>query len=117
MIETTLCIGRFRKGIDSNESVFLFVIMRDGHRFDRNLERSLRDSIRSGLSARHVPRFIVPVKEIPMTVNGKKVETLVKQTISTGELPKRISSTVSNSHCLEHFRQYYNVEEAVRARL
>ena len=47
-IETTLCIGRSRKGIDTDESVFLFVVMRDGHRFDRGLERSLRDAIPLG---------------------------------------------------------------------
>ena len=118
IIETTLCVGRTRKGIDSDESVFLFVIMRPGHRFDAVLDRQLRDAIRSGLSARHVPRFVVPVPEIPMTVNGKKVETLVKQTICTGEVPKRMSSTVANGHCLEAFRQFYHVGEVpVRARL
>ena len=117
-IETTLCIGRKRKGLDTDESVFLFVIMRDGFRFDHTLESKLRAAIRSGLSARHVPRFVVPVQEIPMTVNGKKIETLVKQTICTGEVPKRISSTVANPHCIEHFRKYYSFEESkLRSRL
>jgi acetoacetyl-CoA synthetase len=61
---------------------------------------------------------VIPVKEIPMTVNGKKVETLVKHVISTGEFPHRISSTVANRHCLEDFKQYYAAEEeAIRARL
>ncbi|CAG9951562.1 unnamed protein product [Clonostachys rosea f. rosea IK726] len=109
-IETTLCVGRTRKGLDTDESVFLFVIMREGHRFDATLEKNIRDAIRSGLSARHVPRFVLPVKEIPITVNGKKVETLVKQVICSGEMPKRISSTVVNSGCLESFRQYYHLE-------
>jgi acetoacetyl-CoA synthetase len=109
-------VGRNRKGIDSDESVFLFVVMRDGYVFDKVLSQSLRDAIRAGLSARHVPRFVLPVKEIPMTVNGKKVETLVKQTISTGEIPKRISPTVANSQCLQEFRQYYSVEMATSIR-
>ncbi|KAF5010850.1 hypothetical protein FDECE_3023 [Fusarium decemcellulare] len=118
IIETTLCIGRTRKGIDDDESVFLFVVMRQGCRFDAALDERLRSAIRSGLSARHVPRFVLPVKEIPMTVNGKKVETLVKETICTGELPKQVSSTVANPRCLEDFRQYYYMEEtAPRARL
>ncbi|KAF4473036.1 acetoacetate- ligase [Fusarium albosuccineum] len=117
-IETTLCVGRTRKEIDDDESVFLFVVMRQGCRFDAALDERLRSAIRSGLSARHVPRFVLPVKEIPMTVNGKKVETLVKETICTGEFPKRVSSTVVNPRCLEDFRQYYYIEEtAPRARL
>lgn len=117
-IENTLCIGRRRKGLDSDESVFLFVVMRDGCHFDSAMDRSIRDAIRAGLSARHVPRFVIPVKEIPMTVNGKKVETLVKQTICTGEFPQKMSSTVMNGHCLKDFIKYYSVEEAsIRARL
>ena len=93
--------------------------MRQGHQFNHNIKQHLRDAIKTGLSARHVPRFVIPVKEIPMTVNGKKVETLVKQTISTGEFPKLISSTVSNSQCLKEFTQYYHIEElsSIRARL
>lgn len=92
--------------------------MREGHTFDAALEKRLRDAIRSGLTARHVPRFVIPVKEIPMTVNGKKVETLVKQVISTGEFPARISSTVANRGCLDGFKQFYHVEErAVLAKL
>ncbi|OAQ77921.1 acetoacetate-CoA ligase [Purpureocillium lilacinum] len=118
IIDTTLCVGRRRDGIDNDESVFLFVSMREGFQFDGTLETSLREAIRAGLSARHVPRFIIPVLEIPVTVNGKKVETLIKQTISTGKIPQRISSTVANPRCLESFRRYYVLEEgSVRARL
>ncbi len=114
---TTLCVGRKRRGLDSDESVFLFVVMRSGHDFTPNLEEQLKDAIRRGLSARHVPRFVVPVKEIPMTSNGKKVETLVKEVISTGQMPATISSTVVNPHCLEEFRQFYHLEPQVRAKL
>ena len=98
--------------------MFLFVIMRDGYQFDKPLDRQLRDAIRAGLSARHVPRFVFAVKEFPTTVNGKKVETLVKQTISTGSLPTRVSSTVTNAHCLKEYQQYYYVGDSpIRARL
>ena len=116
-IETTLCIGRKRPRLDADESVFLFVIMRAGHSFDAALETALRDAIRSALTPRHVPRFIVPVKEIPMTVNGKKVETLVKEVICTGQFPKRISSTVANRECLHDFKRFYRVQEPSRAKL
>lgn len=118
IIETTLCVGRCRDGLDSDESVFLFVVMREGRQFDSQLDRKLRSAIRAGLSARHVPRFVYPVKDIPTTVNGKKVETLVKQTISTGASPKKVSSTVSNAHCLEDFKQFYFAgDQPIRARL
>ncbi|EXJ71213.1 acetoacetate-CoA ligase [Cladophialophora psammophila CBS 110553] len=117
MITTSLCVGRKRRGLDFDESVFLFVVMRPGHPFTSDLEKLLKDTIRQSLSSRHVPRFVVEVREIPMTSNGKKVETLVKKVISTGKLPRTTSSTVINPGCLETFRHFYHLEPGVRARL
>ena len=110
-IESTLCIGRRRQGRDTDESVFLFVIMREGHRLTPALVQQLRVAIRSGLSARHVPRFFFQVEEFPTTSNGKKVEILAKQTICTGQLPPKVSTTVVNAGCLESFTKFYDVEE------
>ncbi|OAL30952.1 hypothetical protein AYO20_08537 [Fonsecaea nubica] len=109
-ISTTLCVGRKRHGLDFDESVFLFVVMRAGHVFSNELEQLLKSTIRKSLSPRHVPRFVVEVKEIPMTSNGKKVETLVKETISTGKMPRTISSTVINPGCLRAFQHFYSLE-------
>lgn len=83
--------------------------MQSGKPFTSQLAVELKDAIRNGLSSKHVPRFVIGVKEVPMTVNGKKVETLVKQVISSGQLPKIISSTVANPGSLDHFRQYYDL--------
>ncbi|KFX99476.1 hypothetical protein V490_01779 [Pseudogymnoascus sp. VKM F-3557] len=110
-IAATLCIGRRRKGRDSDESVFLFVVMRPGEKLTDKLLGQLKTSIRTSLSARHVPRYIIQVDDIPMTMNGKKIETLVKQIICTGEMPKQVSSTVANPNCLEKFIKFYSVEE------
>lgn len=109
VISTTLCIGRRRPG-DFDEEVFLFVVMQPGQQFTTQLALELKDAIRMGLSSKHVPRFVIGVDEIPMTVNGKKVETLVKQVVSSGKLPKVISSTVANAGCLKHFTRYYELE-------
>lgn len=93
--------------------------MQPGKSFSDHLALEMKEAIRKGLSSKHVPRFVIEVKEVPMTVNGKKVETLVKQVVSTGQLPKTISSTLSNPGCLGSFRQYYGLEVASdnRARL
>lgn len=109
-ITTTLCIGRRRKGKDLDESVFLFVVMRPGHSLTMELESELKNAIRTSLSARHIPRYIIQVDEIPMTANGKKVETLVKQAICTGQRPKQVSSTVLNPECLDKFIKFYSME-------
>jgi acetoacetyl-CoA synthetase len=84
--------------------------MQPGNKFTGQLAVELKDAIRKGLSSKHVPRFVIDVKEVPMTVNGKKVETLIKQVISSGQLPKTISSTVANPGCLDDFKQYFDLE-------
>ncbi|KAI2021131.1 hypothetical protein LOZ48_006450, partial [Ophidiomyces ophidiicola] len=80
-IEDTLCVGR-RREHDKDEVVFLFVKMRNRQPFTRDLEQRLRSAIGGGLSPRHIPKFILEVPEIPVTINGKKVETPVKRIIS-----------------------------------
>lgn len=110
-IAESLCVGRRRRDKDFDESVFLFVVMQPSIHLSEQLAQSLKDAIRKGLSSRHVPRFIIEVKEIPHTVNGKKIETLVKEVICTGQMPKRISSTVANADCLQAFKKYYKIEE------
>lgn len=109
VISATLCIGR-RRLHDSDEVVFLFVVMQSGKPFTSQLAIELKDAIRKGLSSKHVPRFVISVKEVPVTVNGKKVETLIKQVVSSGQLPETISSTVANPGCLDYFKQYYDLE-------
>ncbi|KAJ5086148.1 hypothetical protein N7532_010919 [Penicillium argentinense] len=111
IISATLCIGR-RRPDDSDEEVFLFVVMQSGRQFSNHLALELKDAIRKGLSSKHVPRFIIGVSEVPVTINGKKIENLVKQVVSTGQLPRTISSTVANPGCLNHFKQYYAIERA-----
>lgn len=113
-IEGTLCIGRRRKH-DTDEVVFLFVKMRGNNPFTADLVQRLRTAIRAGLSPRHVPKFIVEVPEIPLTINGKKVEIAVKKIIS-GEKVK-VSSTVANPKSLAFYEQFATLEEQPRAKL
>lgn len=80
-IADTLCVGR-RRPSDADEQVFLFIKPKPGRSATDDLRRRVRDAIRSSLSPRHVPKRIVQVDEIPVTINGKKIETTVKALIS-----------------------------------
>jgi len=106
-VAETLCVGR-RRPHDSDEAVFLFVRMSSGHTFTNDLVRRLRHAIRSSLSPRHVPRFILEVDEIPATINGKKVEVAVKQIISGKQV--KISSTVVNPEALKKYARFVDLE-------
>jgi acetoacetyl-CoA synthetase len=57
----------------------LFVVLREGAVLDTALTRRLKESIRSALSARHVPNEIFQVASIPRTLSGKKMELPVKK--------------------------------------
>ncbi len=57
----------------------LFVVLREGATLDAALEQRLRASIRTALSARHVPNEIFHVGAVPRTLSGKKMELPVKK--------------------------------------
>ncbi|KAM5436235.1 putative acetoacetate--CoA ligase [Microsporum canis] len=115
-IEDTLCVGRRRKD-DKDEEVFLFIKMRNQtvNTLTPELEQRLRLAIRTGLSPRHVPRFVVQVPEIPVTINGKKVEIAVKKIISGNKV--QVSATVANPKSLEFYEQFYRLEAQPKAKL
>jgi acetoacetyl-CoA synthetase len=92
-ITNSLCVGR-RRPQDSDEDVFLFVVMAPNTPFTPELSAAIKAAIRRELSPRHVPRFVLPVPEIPTTINGKKVEAAVKQTLGGKDVVP--SNTVLN---------------------
>ena len=49
-----------------DESVMLFLLMRPNVPFTKALVKQVREKIREGLSARHVPKFVFETKEIPV---------------------------------------------------
>ncbi len=57
----------------------LFVVLRENIELDAALVRRLKDAIKAGLSARHVPNEIFQVAAIPRTLSGKKMELPVKK--------------------------------------
>jgi acetoacetyl-CoA synthetase len=57
----------------------LFVVLREGVVLDEALTKKMREAIKAGLSARHVPNEIFQVSAIPRTLSGKKMELPVKK--------------------------------------
>ncbi|KAK2603462.1 hypothetical protein QQS21_004322 [Conoideocrella luteorostrata] len=107
-IADSLCVGQRRPG-DLDERVVLFVIMKPGKQLDKKLVKSVRDTIATELTKRHVPRYVFEIEEIPVTVNGKKVELPVKSIIS-GKTVKP-SGTLLNPGSLKAFYKFQRIEE------
>lgn len=67
----------------------LFVVLKEGLTLDEPLRAEVRRRIRTELSPRMVPDDIVQVKEIPRTLNGKKLEVPVRR-IFLGADPSKV---------------------------
>ena len=72
----------------------------------QDLIKSLVSTIRSRLSARHVPALILPISDIPYTVNGKKVEVAIKRILVGEEV--RNKGALANP---ESLKLYENIPE------
>lgn len=78
-ISDSLCVGQ-RSPDGLEERVLLFIKMAGP--LTEELINKLKRTIRSQLSARHVPSLFLPISDIPYTVNGKKVEVAVKKVLA-----------------------------------
>lgn len=63
-VEDSLCVPQYNR--DGEERVVLFLKMAFGHTFQPDLVKRIRDAIRLGLSARHVPSLILETRGIPV---------------------------------------------------
>lgn len=65
-VEDSLCVGQKIKNED-DERVVLFLKMKEGVELTDDLVKSIKVKIRSELSPRHVPAFILPIADIPVS--------------------------------------------------
>ncbi len=82
----------------------LFVVLRDGVVLDIALTKRLKDSIRTALSARHVPNDVFQVAAIPRTLSGKKMELPVKKLLLGTPADQVFKlDAMANAGCVEWF--------------
>lgn len=80
-IQDSLCVGQ-RRPRDSDESVMLFLLMKPGHLFTKELMNAIKEAIRRDLSKRHVPKYILETPEIPVSSYPLCVSKRVKGKVS-----------------------------------
>jgi acetoacetyl-CoA synthetase len=81
--------------------VILFVKMQAGYRLTDELRRRIKKNIRDNASPRHVPAKIIPVPDIPYTLNMKKVELAVRKIIHGQEVKNK--DALKNPEALDYF--------------
>lgn len=90
----------------------LFVVLRPGAQLDEALAKRIKDSIRTALSARHVPNDIFVATDIPRTLSGKKMELPVKKLLLGMPIEKIASrDAMSNPDCLAYYVEFARLRE------
>lgn len=87
---------------DNDERVILFVKMAEGHDFTEDLAGRIKKAIRENATPRHVPAKVLPIADIPYTINFKKVEIAVKKIIHNEEVHNR--EALANPESLDLFK-------------
>ncbi|XDD46125.1 acetoacetate--CoA ligase [Leptospira sp. WS39.C2] len=98
-IKDSVIIGQDYK---DDVRVVLFVVLADGKILEEPLIRKIKEQIKLETSPRHVPSIVLSVPEIPYTVNGKKVEIAVKQTVAGLEVKNK--NALANPNALDFFK-------------
>lgn len=66
---------------DNDVRVILFVKTAANAPLDDALKNKIKKAIRDNTTPRHVPALILPISDVPVTLNGKKVELAVRNVI------------------------------------
>ncbi|MBD3403362.1 acetoacetate--CoA ligase [candidate division GN15 bacterium] len=105
-IVDSMAVGQTFNG---DTRVILFVVTADGVELDDNLRERIRAAIREQRTPRHVPAKIIAVREIPHTLNGKKVEIAVTRILHGQDVGNR--DALANPESLEAFRNLPELNE------
>ncbi|KIK68140.1 hypothetical protein GYMLUDRAFT_36974 [Collybiopsis luxurians FD-317 M1] len=92
----------------TDERVILFVKLPKDQELSSTLVDALRTQIRQKRSPRHVPSKIIQVPDIPYTLNGKRVEVLVKKLINGAPISSVNPATLLNPQCLNFYVEIGN---------
>jgi acetoacetyl-CoA synthetase len=85
----------------------LFVVPAAGHSLDEELKQKILMTLRSRLTARHVPDEIVAAPAVPHTLTGKRLEVPIKMLLSGRPLEKAANiATVDDPDALRWYARF-----------
>jgi acetoacetyl-CoA synthetase len=97
-IDDSIVVGQDWEG---DVRVILFVKTKPGVVLDKPLIEKIKKQIRDNTTPRHVPAKILPVNDIPVTLNGKKVELAVRNVIEGRPVTNK--DALANPEALDQF--------------
>jgi acetoacetyl-CoA synthetase len=86
---------------NDDQRIILFVVLAEGVSWNERLEQRIKQTIREQATPRHVPAKVIPIREVPRTLNGKKVELAVTRIIHGEQAFNR--DALANPQALDQF--------------
>jgi len=91
----------------------LFAVLKEGCELTNDLKNRINQAIRQNCSPRHVPNDIFQVKELPKTLNGKKIEVPIKRILMGTRVEEAVNmGSLLNPDSLEYFIEFYKNMES-----
>lgn len=89
---------------EQGSGLLLFIVLEEGTLYNEGIETSIKERVRVHCSPRHVPDKIMIIKEVPRTLNGKKLEVPIKKILTGVPFEKAVNKgSLSNPDSLEIF--------------
>ncbi len=88
---------------NSDEVIWLFVVLKYNQVLTEELRERIKAVIRSKASPRHVPKKILQVSQLPKTRSGKAMEIAVSRLINARAIPNR--EVIANPEALEEIQR------------
>jgi acetoacetyl-CoA synthetase len=88
--------------LTADDKLWLFVVPREGKRLTDDVRDRIRATLRTAVSPRHVPDEIVEIREVPRTLNGKKLEVPVKRILMGASVATAVApGTLANPAAID----------------
>lgn len=98
---------------DNDIRMVLFVVLNKEGSPLAPLKEKIKQKIRAEATPRHVPHEIYQVHEIPKTLNGKKMESAIRDLFQGQPLTNK--SSMVNRDCLKAFEEIHSHRLAVKS--
>lgn len=90
---------------DHDIRMILFVVLENGTDGVSHYRGKIKQRLRKEATPRHVPHEIYEIREVPKTMNGKKMESTIRDMFQKKNLVNQ--SSIANLDCLKEFEEIY----------
>jgi acetoacetyl-CoA synthetase len=100
--EVADCVVVDTGSLESEGKLWLFVVPASGSSLSESGKSKIKTTLRTQVSPRHVPDEIVEIKEVPRTLNGKKLEVPIKRILMGTPFERAVNpGTLANPQAIE----------------